>query len=73
MDVHTEEIIQKNMKILFEDCTVIMIAHHIQMVNKCQKIVVLDNGEIVECDSYENLMGNKKSKFYSLYKESLAS
>ena len=73
MDVHTEEIIQKNMKILFEDCTVIMIAHHIQMVNKCQKIVVLDNGEIVECDTYENLMVNKNSKFYSLYKESLAS
>ena len=73
MDVHTEEIIQKNMKTLFEDCTVIMIAHHIQMVNKCQKIVVLDNGEIVECDTYENLMDNKNSKFYSLYKESLAS
>ncbi len=73
MDVHTEEIIQNNMKTLFEDCTVIMIAHHIQMVNKCQKIVVLDNGEIVECDTYENLMDNKNSKFYSLYKESLAS
>ena len=73
MDSQSEEIIRKNMKNLFENCTVIIIAHHIQMVNKCQKIIVLDNGEIVECDSYENLMNNKNSKFFSLYEESLAS
>ena len=73
MDSQSEEIIRKNMKNLFENCTVIIIAHHIQMVNKCQKIIVLDDGEIVECDSYENLMNNKNSKFFSLYEESLAS
>ena len=57
---------KENIKILFEDCTVIMITHLIQMVNICENIVVLNNGEIVDCDTYENLMDNKNCKFYSL-------
>ena len=73
MDVQTENIIQENIDNLFKDYTVIMIAHHIQMVSKCKRILVIDNGEIVENDSYDNLMENKKSKFYSLYSESLPS
>ena len=73
MDFQTENIIQENIDNLFKDYTVIMIAHHIQMVSKCKRIIVIDNGEIVENDSYDNLMENKKSKFYSLYSESLPS
>ena len=71
MDNTTESIIQKNMDILFKDCTIIMIAHHIQMVKKCKKIIVIDNGEIVENDTYDKLIKNKSSKFYNLYSESL--
>ena len=71
MDNKTESIIQKNMDILFKDCTIIMIAHHIQMVKKCKKIIVIDNGEIVENDTYDKLIKNKTSKFYNLYSESL--
>jgi ABC-type multidrug transport system fused ATPase/permease subunit len=48
-----------------------MIAHHIQVVKKCKRIFVIDNGEIVEDDTYDNLLKNEKSKFYELYKESL--
>jgi ABC-type multidrug transport system fused ATPase/permease subunit len=48
-----------------------MIAHHIQMVKKCKKIIVIDNGEIVENDTYDKLIKNKSSKFYNLYSESL--
>ena len=55
----------------FKDCTIIMIAHHIQVVKKCKRIFVIDNGEIVEDDTYDNLLKNEKSKFYELYKESL--
>ena len=71
LDSKTESIIQKNLGILFKDCTIIMIAHHIQMVKKCKKIIVIDNGEIVENDTYDTLINNKKSKFYTLYSESL--
>jgi ATP-binding cassette subfamily C (CFTR/MRP) protein 3 len=73
MDVQTEKIIQNNINEHLKDCTIIMIAHHIQMVSACQRIIVIDKGEIVECDSYEKLMNDKKSKFYELYSESLIS
>ena len=73
MDVQTEKIIQNNINEHLKDCTIIMIAHHIQMVSACQRIIVIDKGEIIECDSYEKLMNDKKSKFYELYSESLIS
>ena len=67
LDIETEKIIQKNMKYYFKDCTVIIIAHHLQMVQGCQTILVMDNGRIVEMGSYNSLLNNKNSKFYSLY------
>ena len=69
LDINTEKIISKNMDILFKDCTVIMIAHHINIVEECDRIFVVDNGEIVENGIYDNLLSNKKSKFYELYSE----
>ena len=67
LDVETEKIIQKNMEKYFGDSTVIIIAHHLQMVKNCKKIYVIDNGEIVESGSYSDLLNDKNSKFNSLY------
>jgi ATP-binding cassette subfamily C (CFTR/MRP) protein 1 len=67
LDKETEKIIQKNMKFYCKDSTVIMIAHHLQMVQGCQTILVMDNGKIVEVGSYNELLKDKNSKFYSLY------
>ena len=73
IDVHTEKILQQNIEKYFKEATVIIIAHHIQMVEGCERIVVIDNGKVIECDTYETLLANHKSKFYELYSESLAS
>ena len=67
LDKETEKIIQKNMKFYCKDSTVIMIAHHLQMVQGCQTILVMDNGKIVEYGNYEDLINDKKSFFYSMY------
>ena len=67
LDNETEKIIQKNMKHYFKDCTVIIIAHHLQMVQECQTILVMDNGKIVENGTYNGLLNDKNSKLYSLY------
>ena len=67
LDTETEKIIQKNYKKYFQDSTVIMIAHHLQMVKECNTILVIDNGEIIEFGTYSDLLKNKNSKFYSLY------
>ncbi len=67
LDTETEKIIQNNLRKYFQDCTVIMVAHHLQMVKNCHIILVIDNGEIIECGTYTDLLKNKNSKFYSLY------
>ena len=70
LDLETEKIIQSNMEKYFKDKTVIMITHHIHMVKNCKKIIVVNQGHIVESGEYETLLKNKSSHFYSLYEES---
>ena len=67
LDTETEKIIQNNLKKYFENSTVIMIAHHLQMVKGCHAILVIDNGEIIEYGTYSDLLKDKNSKLYSLY------
>ena len=70
LDLETEKIIQLNMEKYFKNITLIMITHHIHMVKNCKKIIVVDQGRIVESGEYEALLKNKRSHFYSLYEES---
>ena len=67
VDQKTEEIITKAIDELFKDSTVITIAHRINTVKKCDKIAVMDQGKIVEFDSTDKLIKDKKSIFYSMY------
>lgn len=67
LDIETEKIIKDNLRKYAENSTVIMIAHHLNMVKECQKILVIDKGEIAELGSYTDLLKDKNSKFYSLY------
>ena len=72
LDLETEKIIKMNMEKYFKDVTLIMITHHIHMVKNCRKIIVVDQGRIIESGQYETLLKDKKSHFYSLYEESKA-
>ena len=38
------------------DKTVLMIAHRLSTVKRCDRIIVLDRGEVVGCDNWEALM-----------------
>ena len=49
------------------DCTRIVIAHRLSTIKHCDRIVVLDNGTIVEDGTYESLM-KKKGFFAELVK-----
>ena len=70
LDLETEKIVQVNMEKYFKDMTLIMITHHIHMAKNCKKIIVVNQGRIVESGEYETLLKNKHSNFYSLYEES---
>jgi ABC-type multidrug transport system fused ATPase/permease subunit len=71
IDYKTEEIIQKAMNDILKNSTKISIAHRIKTVMNADKILVLENGEIIEFDTPNNLLANKKSFFYDFYSKSL--
>ncbi|XP_059169113.1 multidrug resistance-associated protein 1-like [Physella acuta] len=66
VDIETDDFIQKTIRTAFRDCTVITIAHRIHTVMDYDRIIVLEQGKIIEVDSPSNLLQNSKSKFYSL-------
>ena len=67
VDQKTEEIITNAIDTIFKDSTVITIAHRISTVKSCDKVIVMDDGQIVEVGKPDELIKNQKGKFYSLY------
>ncbi|MBO4539723.1 MAG: ABC transporter ATP-binding protein, partial [Clostridia bacterium] len=55
VDNKTEAKIQKAIENLLGTCTVIVIAHRLSTVRKADTILVLDEGEIVECGTHKEL------------------
>ena len=51
-----------------KDRTVIVIAHRLSTIKNCNKILVLDNGNIIEEGTHQELINSNKkySKLYSL-------
>ena len=70
IDVKTEEKIQKLFNSTFNECTVITIAHRIKTIINYDKILVLENGKVIEFNSPKVLLSNKESHFYKLYEKS---
>ena len=69
IDVETDMTIQKTIRREFKDCTILTIAHRINTVMDSDKIMVLDQGKIVEFDSPQALLEKSSSVFYGLAKE----
>ena len=67
VDQNTEDIITNAVDVMFKDSTVITIAHRINTVKTCDKVIVMDEGQIVEIGNPNELIKNKNGKFYSLY------
>ena len=65
VDSETEHLIQKAIEKLISGRTTIMIAHRLSTLSKANKIVVVDNGSIIECGTPEELMA-LKGKYYKL-------
>ena len=70
IDYKTEEIIQKAISELLNDSTFITIAHRIKTILGYDRILTLDNGQIVDYDTPKNLLNDKMSLFYELYSKS---
>src|SRR5690606_15582517 len=56
VDTETEELIQKAIEKLMENRSAIVIAHRLSTIQKADKIIVLDQGEIKEMGSHQELL-----------------
>lgn len=68
LDAITENIIQNTLNNIHFDMTAIIIAHRLSTVLMCDRIYVLEKGEIIEYGSHNELI-NLKGKYYRLWKE----
>uniref|UniRef100_A0A8R1TR26 Uncharacterized protein n=1 Tax=Onchocerca volvulus TaxID=6282 RepID=A0A8R1TR26_ONCVO len=59
LDSATERHIQKCLREAFTDCTVMIIAHRLENVLGLDKILHMEQGKIVKCDTIQNLMENE--------------
>uniref|UniRef100_A0A8C4XUZ6 ABC-type glutathione-S-conjugate transporter n=1 Tax=Falco tinnunculus TaxID=100819 RepID=A0A8C4XUZ6_FALTI len=69
IDLETDLQIQSTLRTQFKDSTVLTIAHRINTIMDCDRILVLEDGRIAEFDTLEHLIA-QKGLFYSLMEES---
>ncbi len=70
VDTRTEEEILNNLGRVMQDKTSIIIAHRISTIKNADKILVIDNGEIVEQGTHDFLM-QQKGNYFELYEKQL--
>ena len=68
LDSITESAIQKTLNNPEFNMTTIIIAHRLSTIRLCDRIYVLDKGEIIEAGTHEELI-ELKNKYYALWKE----
>lgn len=68
LDYESERIIMKNLDAISAGRTMIMIAHRLSTVRRCDKIIVMERGQVVEQGTHEELMA-LNSFYYNLYKQ----
>ena len=64
VDTRTEKLIQKAMDKLMENKTSFIIAHRLSTIRNADKIIVIENGKIIEQGNHEELLA-KKGYYYN--------
>ncbi|KAG5889074.1 hypothetical protein JTB14_004918 [Gonioctena quinquepunctata] len=70
MDPETCRLLQSTIRKSFDHCTVLTIAHRLNTVADSDRILVVDDGEVVEFDTPSALLANTNSLFYNMMKQS---
>jgi ATP-binding cassette, subfamily B, bacterial len=70
LDANNEKVIVEKLSGFYKGKTVIVVAHRLSTVRNADKIVVLDNGRIVETGTHESLI-LKKGAYFNLVRNQL--
>ncbi|KAG4114409.1 hypothetical protein ERO13_D12G044800v2 [Gossypium hirsutum] len=63
VDVKTDAFIQKTIREEFKSCTMLIIAHRLNTIIDCDRILVLDAGQVLEHNTPKELLVNRESAF----------
>ena len=66
IDTETEQLIQKAIETVLEGRTSFLIAHRLSTIKKCDKILVIEDGKIVEAGTHKELI-RLKGRYFNLY------
>uniref|UniRef100_A0A8C7YAV4 Multidrug resistance-associated protein 4 n=1 Tax=Oryzias sinensis TaxID=183150 RepID=A0A8C7YAV4_9TELE len=69
VDPRTDSLIQQTIRDKFQDCTVLTIAHRLNTIIDCDKILVLDAGQMQEYDEPYVLLQNHDGLFYQMVQQ----
>jgi ATP-binding cassette subfamily B protein len=68
VDTLTEALIQKGMKAITDERTSFIIAHRLSTIKRADRILVIDDGKIVEEGSHAQLL-RRRGRYYRMYTE----
>ena len=71
VDTNTEEKILQNIENLDRDMTTIIVSHRISTIKNSDKIIVLDDGKIIQTGNHQSLLEDKDGLYNYLYEKQL--
>lgn len=66
LDTESEKLVQQALDVLMENRTSIVIAHRLSTIKNADKILVLENGQIKEEGTHDDLIANTSGVYYQL-------
>lgn len=65
----TDALIQQTLRESFAHCTVLTIAHRLNTILDYDRVLVMQNGTVVEFDTPKNLLENRDSLFHRMVQQ----
>lgn len=69
MDHETDALLSRCIKANFSECTMLTIAHRLDTILECDKVMVLEKGHLKEFDHPNILLTNKKGYFFKMVEQ----
>jgi ABC-type multidrug transport system fused ATPase/permease subunit len=67
LDAETDAKVQKVIRQEFQNCTIIMVAHRVHTMLDFDRVIVLDNGRIIENGHPSELLATRNGVFFNLH------